>query len=133
MYINHRSRVYGVLHIYHVPVLDPIAYGNAYSTLLHHIFLCVDHKMATLATGCYYKTFSHICAQHQHHSEHDINFLSNFIYLPFLFDLINKSMFACPTRQVFLKLSVQTIIGCMGSSVHYYLCVINFCTCKLQS
>ena len=64
MYIQHRNRVYGLLRIYHVPVLDPIAYGNAYSTLWYYMVLCVDQKMSTVATGCYYKHF-HIFARNR--------------------------------------------------------------------
>ena len=82
MNIHHMYRVYGVLRIRHVPVLDQIKYGNVYSTLLHHVVLCVEHNMAMMETGFYYKTFSHICVQHQHHSENDIPFLSTFAYLP---------------------------------------------------
>ena len=62
----------------HVPVLDQIAYGNASSTLLHHVFFCEYHKIAMMETGFYSKIFSHVYAQHQHHSEHDITFLYTF-------------------------------------------------------
>ena len=74
-----------------------------------------------------FKNVSHLCAQHHHHSEHAIPFLFTFIYLPlFLFAFIDHSMFACHSRQVFLKLSDQTNMGCTGSSMHNHLCVITF-------
>ena len=92
MYIKYRQRVYSVLRIRHVPVLVRIAYVIAYSTLLHHLVLCVDHKMAMIETGLYYKKIKHVFAGHQNYSELDIMFLSTFIYLPvFVFVLINKS------------------------------------------
>ena len=134
MYIRYNHRVYGLLRICHVPVLDKIAYGNAHSTLWHHLDLCVDHKMEMIETGFYCNIFSHICAQPQYHSEHDIPFLCNYVYLPiYYFFLINHPIFTCRSREVFLKLTGQTNIICKSSSVHIHLCVIHFCTHKLQS
>ena len=134
MYIQHRHRVYGILRIFHVPVLYQLTNCNAYSTLWHHVFLCVDHKIEMTKIGLHYKTFSHLCAQHQHNSEHDIPFMYNFFNLPFfVFDLINNSMFAWRIRKVFLKIYGQTNIGCTGSSVHNHMCVITFCTLQLHS
>ena len=53
----------------------------------------------------------------------DFHLLGN----PFvLLSLINHSMFACHTRQMFFELYVQTYIRCTVSSVHYHLCVIPF-------
>ena len=49
--------VYGIFCICHVLVLDQIACGNDYSTLLHHVVLCVDHKMEMTETGFYYNCF----------------------------------------------------------------------------
>ena len=59
-----------------------ITYGNSYSILWQHVVLCVDHKMAMMETGLYYKTFSCFCVWHQHHSKHDVPFLYTFINLP---------------------------------------------------
>ena len=62
MYIMHRQRVYSVLCIWHVTVLYQITYGNAYSTLWHHMVLCVDQKMAIIETAWYYKKSMSLCA-----------------------------------------------------------------------
>ena len=123
---NHESRVC-IPNIY--IVLYQIAYVIAYSTLLHHLVLCVDHKMAMIETGLYYKKIKHVFAGHQNYSERDIMFLSTFIYLPvFVFVLINKSMFVCHIIQVFLRFSGQTNIRYTGYSVHNHLCIIIFFT-----
>ena len=87
--------------------------------------LCVEYKMAIIETGLYHKTSSHICAQHQHNSEHDIPLLSTLFYLPFfVFSLINNSMFACSTRHMFwnymakLTSDVQVLV-CITIHVSY--------------
>ena len=129
MYIEHRHRVYGILRIYHVQFFDQIAYGHAYSTLLHHVVWCVEHKIVLMETGLYYKIFQHLCAGYKYHYEHDIPFLSTFIYLPvFLFFLINHSMLVCRSRQVFLKFSGQTHIRCTVSIVNNHKFFINLYT-----
>ena len=132
MYIHHSHRVYSLFCIWHVPVLDQTAYGNVYSIIWHHVVLCVDHKMEIMETGLYYKTISHMRLQHQHHSEHDIPFLTTFVCLPvFLFALINHCIFVCHTIQVFLEFSFQTNIGCTDSSVYNYLGFIKKLHLKL--
>ena len=132
--IHHRHRVYVVLRIFYVLVLDQIEYYNDYSTLWHHLVLCVNHKMAMMENGLYYKTSSHLCAQNQYPPKHDIPFMSKFFTCPFfVFALINYSMFVCCIRQVFLKFYYQTNIRCTGSSFHNHFYVMNFCTRQLHS
>ena len=53
MYIHHRHRVYGVLQMCYDLVLDETVYDNSYSTFLHHVVLCVDHKMSIMEIGLY--------------------------------------------------------------------------------
>ena len=55
---------------------------------------CVDHKMAMMETGLYYKIFSYICAQHHHHCEHDIPILYTFVYLP-IFIILDQALYVC--------------------------------------
>ena len=134
MYMEHIHRVYGVLCMHHVPVLDQIKNDNSYSTLWHHVVLYVYQKMEITETGLYKKHFQIF-----------VRYISIILYmiLPFctlfltcqffVFPLINHSMFACHSRQVFLKFTGQTNIKCTGSSVHNHLCVINVFTLTLHS
>ena len=97
-------------------------------------FFVWGKKLAMMEIGLYYKNNLNISVQHQHPPEHDIPFLSTFVFLAFfVFALINYNMFACRIRQVFLKFSGQSSIRCTGYSVHNYLCVVNFLTRKLHS
>ena len=57
IYIQPRFRVFDVLQIFHNLVLDQISYGNACSTLWHHVVFCVDYKMKMMETDLYYKTY----------------------------------------------------------------------------
>ena len=72
--------VCGKFHIYDDLVLDKNVNGNDYSTPLVHEDLDVDHKMVMLKIGRYQNTFSHLCVQHQHYTEHDTLCMSILFY-----------------------------------------------------
>ena len=57
MCILHSHRSFGISHMCHVLVLDPISYANAYSTPRDHVVLCAKHKMTIKATGLYHRKF----------------------------------------------------------------------------
>ena len=48
MYIEHTHRVFYVLNMWNVLVLDPITYDNSYSSIWHHVVLCMEHKKAMM-------------------------------------------------------------------------------------
>ena len=114
--------VCGKLQIYHDLVLDQNVNDIAYSTPLLHGDLDVNQKMAMLVIGWYHNTFSHICVQHHHYTEHDTLYLSiSFsLYFP-IFSLINDSMFIMLLRQMFLELFIQTDIIFWCARMHYNL------------
>ena len=61
--IQHCHRVCVVLCLLYVLVLYQIANCSAYSTIGHHVVLCVDHKNAMMETGLYFKyPLTYLCA-----------------------------------------------------------------------
>ena len=80
MYMQQRQMVYGELHIYHDLDLDQNVNDNSYPTPLLHEALYVNHKMEMMGIGWYHNTFSHVCVQHQHYTEHDTICMSILFY-----------------------------------------------------
>ena len=63
--------VCGELYIFHDLFLDQNVNDNAYSTLLLHKALDVDHKMVMQGIGWYQNKFSHLCVQYNNYPEND--------------------------------------------------------------
>ena len=105
MYIQHRHRLF--FRNAHMPC--PIFVSNyirqcSINPLTWCGFLCGTQNYNGV-NQFYYKTSSHICAQHQHPSEHDTHFISTFFHSPVLvISLINYAVFLRCIGQVFLKL-----------------------------
>ena len=119
MYMKHKHRICGKLHVFHDLVLYKKVNDNAYSTPLRHEALDVDHKMVMLVIGLYHNTFSLICVQHQHYPEHETICLSFFLTVSFsISSLINDFMFPILLRQIFLELFSQTDIIFLCARVH---------------
>ena len=80
MYTKHSHMVCGKSNICHDLDLDQNVYYNAYPTPLLHEYLDMDHKMVMLEIGWYHNTFSNLCIQHHHYTEHNTIGLSIFFY-----------------------------------------------------
>ena len=84
--------VYGELHICHDLFLYQNVNDNAYSTPLLPEALDVENKMEMLGIGWYHNTFSHLCVQHKHYTEHDTLCTSIFFYRLFSYILPNQQL-----------------------------------------
>ena len=103
MYIPHRQRVCGELHIFHDLVLDQNINDNSYSTPLIHEVLYVNHKMVILGIGWYHNKSSHLCVQHQYYPEHDTLCLSLLFYWIFYWTFTDQwlHVYDAPYTDVF--------------------------------
>ena len=120
MYIPHRQRVCGELHIFHDLVLDQNINDNSYSTPLLHEALDVNHIMVMMGIGLYYNISSLLSVQNQHYPEHDTLCLSIFFNCIFSYiSQINDTMFLMLLKQIFLELFSHTDIIVLCARMHY--------------
>ena len=105
MYMQHNHMLYGEFFRHHCQVLDQNANYNAYSNPLRHEVWNLDHNMGIVGIYLCYNTFSHLCVQQQHYPEHDTVCLSIFfLWIFFVFSLINDTIFAMFFCQILLEL-----------------------------
>ena len=78
--MQHRHISCREFHICHDLVLYQNVNDNSFSSPLFHEALDVDHKILILVIGLYHNTFSLLCVQHRHCTEHDTLCLSIFFY-----------------------------------------------------
>ena len=111
MYIHHMHRIYVVLSIFHVLVLDQIVYDGSYYTLWHHVVLCADEKMKWWKLACITKYFYIFVRNisnllHRIPPLYQIMFTCTSFYLPW-----SITRFLCDAKyRSFLKLYGQTNI-----------------------